>query len=58
MQVLRGLLGSDDAGELLEHALASHVPRIVIKRPKHAPKTPPPSLSFAGKQTRFDVYVR
>ena len=58
MQVLRGLLGSDDARGLLEAALATRVPRVVIKRPKHAPKTPAPSLSFAGKQTRFDVYVR
>lgn len=58
MQVLRGLLGSDDASKLLEAALATQVPRVVIKRPKHAPKTPPPNLSFAGKQTRFDVYVR
>lgn len=58
MQVLRGLLGGDDATGLLEHALASRVPRIVIKRPKHAPSTPKPSLSVSGKQTRFDVYVR
>lgn len=58
MQVLRGLLGSDDASGLLEHALATNVPRIVIKRPKHAPKTPAPSVSITGKQTRFDVYVR
>jgi 16S rRNA (guanine1516-N2)-methyltransferase len=58
MQVLRGLLGSDDASGLLEHALATNVSRIVIKRPKHAPKTPAPSVSITGKQTRFDVYVR
>ena len=58
MQVLRGLLGSDDATGLLERALASSVSRVVIKRPKHAPPTPKPSLSVTGKQTRFDVYVR
>lgn len=58
MQMLRGLLGSDDASGLLEAALATPVPRIVIKRPKHAPKTPAPSVSITGKQTRFDVYVR
>jgi 16S rRNA (guanine1516-N2)-methyltransferase len=57
MQVLRNLLGADEVTKLLEQALALKEMRVVVKRPKHAPATPKPNVTFKGKQTRFDIYV-
>ena len=59
MRVLRRLVGDDqDAGGLLEVALATAQRRVVVKRMRHAPPPgPEPSLSYAGKIARYDVYL-
>ncbi|MEE4381081.1 MAG: class I SAM-dependent methyltransferase [Pseudomonadales bacterium] len=47
------------AGVLLEAALASGAPRVVLKRPRRAPTPgPAPSHTVDGRSTRFDVWVR
>lgn len=59
LEILRELCGdSDNAGELLEAALAAGSPRVVIKRPSYASPVRPERLSgsFAGKLVRYDVY--
>lgn len=60
MRFFRALVGSDeDAGEVLEHALKTSVPRVVVKRPiKAPPLATKPSASLKGKTTRFDLYLR
>jgi 16S rRNA (guanine1516-N2)-methyltransferase len=62
MQILKALLGSAAAGEvpgLLRAALAARPARVVVKRPRQAPKTEPVSRwrhSYLGKAIRYDVY--
>jgi 16S rRNA (guanine1516-N2)-methyltransferase len=61
MQVLQRFLGVDeDAGQLLQVAVATGCPRVVLKRPLHD-KTPvgvTPSFTLKGKTVRFDTFVR
>ena len=66
MQVLQRLLpavGGDareeESANLLELALATKVPRLVVKRPsKAAPLKEPVTHSFSGRSVRYDVYCR
>jgi 16S rRNA (guanine1516-N2)-methyltransferase len=55
---LRALAGDDpDAGELLRAALAVAGERVIVKRPDEAPPLQPnPTVSYAGKLVRYDVY--
>lgn len=58
---LQQVLGPDsDADSLLQAALVSGVPRIVMKRPLHHRDENLPACEFQvkGKNSRFDVYVR
>ena len=50
----------DDRSGLLEVALASPVPRVVLKRPRReAPQEdPPPGHTLGGRSTCFDVWFR
>ncbi|WP_264435744.1 class I SAM-dependent methyltransferase [Coxiella endosymbiont of Dermacentor marginatus] len=60
MRVLRQVVGKDeDAPQLLERALEKVRHRVVVKRPRLAPKLTDahPSLSYEGKSSRFDVYL-
>lgn len=60
MAVFHELIGQDpDADELLDLALSIADYRVVVKRPRKAPflAERPPSLSFEGKSSRFDVYT-
>lgn len=59
MRVMRDVVGDDlDAAELLNVALQTGVPRVVVKRPKGAEPLPgpTPSLVKSGKSTRYDIY--
>ena len=61
MRLFRALVGADeDAEALLDAALASGVPRVVVKRP--AGSTPlagrVPQGVIEGRTTRFDLYLR
>ena len=62
MRHLRALVGDDaDSGALVAAALASRVPRVVLKWPLRAPApagVPAPSHSLQGKTVRYDVFVR
>lgn len=55
---LRELAGDDlDAEALLTAALATARERVIVKRPDHAPPLgPEPTVSYAGKLIRYDVY--
>ncbi len=60
MQLAQQLAGRDeDAGELLQAALACTYHRVVVKRPTRA--TPiagrQPDFAFTGKKTRYDIYL-
>lgn len=58
---LQQVLGPDrDTDRLLQVALESGIPRIVMKRPLHHRETQLPECDFQvkGKNSRFDVYVR
>lgn len=60
MQLLRELNGGDaDADALLPVAMAAATRRVVVKRPLKAPPLAghEPSLSLAGSQARFDLYL-
>lgn len=59
MRVLREVVGSDeDAVDLLALALKKAQSRVVVKRPRHAPIIGfKPDLVFAGKSSRYDVYL-
>lgn len=57
--LLRELVGDDlDAPELLAIAREVAKLRVVVKRPKKAPPLAPPSHSWEGASTRYDLYVR
>lgn len=58
MRLFRDLVGEDrDQVELLSAALATGVPRVVVKRPAGVEPLLPGVLSAVpGKTTRFDVY--
>ncbi len=61
MQILRDLTGGDaDADLLLTPALECAYLRVVVKRPSSAPwlSGEEPSMSLAGSQLRFDVYLK
>ena len=61
MALFHDLVGTDpDADNLLEPALDLAEYRVVVKRPKGAPELAgrKPSLSLAGKSSRFDIYTR
>ncbi len=61
LRLLRELVGADDdAAELLHWARQVAGKRVIVKRPtKAAPLAEaPPTMSYAGKSLRFDVYVR
>jgi 16S rRNA (guanine1516-N2)-methyltransferase len=59
IQLLRRLVGDDmDAPALFEAGRRAGVPRIVVKRPRHAePIEPGPSFQSEGKLARYDVYL-
>lgn len=60
MQVFHRLIGPDeDADQLLEFALSVARDRVVVKRPRVAPKLsgPVPSHVMEGKRNRYDVYL-
>lgn len=60
MQLFQQVVGEDpDGDQLLSLALQRARYRVAVKRPKQAPRLAglEPSLSFAGKSIRFDVYA-
>jgi len=61
MQYFQALLGPDnDEGALFGAAMESGVRRVVVKRPRIAPRidpTRPADVVFEGKSVRFDVYL-
>ncbi len=59
MQLLQQVAGADeDIEALLEAALAAADRRVVLKRPRLAPRAPGPApeTSLIGKSTRYDIY--
>lgn len=64
MQVFRALVGADeDCVDVLELALQSSVPRVVLKRPHWSsvlelPSGRKPSHSLDGNLIRYDVYLK
>lgn len=59
MQVFRLVVGDDaDSSELLSVALEKARYRVVVKRPRKAPKIAgrPPTTQVAGKSSRYDIY--
>ncbi len=70
MQAFHSLIGhDDDAGVVLQRAMAAARYRVVVKRPRLAPAIgdesrfldldlPKPSHSVEGKTSRYDVYTR
>jgi len=61
MRLFKRLVGEDlDADELLEAALGSSIPRVVVKRPRGSPPmagSRKPSHGHDAGVTRFDVYL-
>ena len=59
VRLLREVVGDDeDAGELLEAAIASVGDRVVVKRPAHGEALGGrPELSVGGKLVKYDVYL-
>ncbi len=60
MRTFHELVGHDeDAGILLNTALACAVRRVVVKRPRLAAALAdqPPNYSLFGKSSRFDIYL-
>ncbi|MGF1548354.1 MAG: class I SAM-dependent methyltransferase [Thiotrichales bacterium] len=60
MQALQALLGADlDTTQLLAAARAAAEFRVVVKRPLYGERLGgvKPTLTFAGRSTRFDIYV-
>ena len=60
MRILRELAGDDnDAAELLKIAMKRSRNRVVVKRPRLAPRLNDmlPSHEISGKTSRFDVYL-
>lgn len=61
MQFLHTIVGVDtDTTELLAMALMQARQRVVVKRPRTAPRLigPTPQLCIESKNTRYDVYLR
>lgn len=62
LRLLARIVGaSEDAGALLDAAVASGAPRIVVKRPRLAPtlstaRAATPGMRLEGRSSRFDVY--
>lgn len=60
MRVCRGVVGDDpDADQLLEAALGAAACRVVVKRPRKAPRVSErePAAQLAGRSSRFDLYT-
>jgi 16S rRNA (guanine1516-N2)-methyltransferase len=58
MQIFESLVGADaDQAELFQLARSKATQRVVVKRPRHAPPLAPPTHSFAGSTTRYDMYL-
>lgn len=60
MQILQRLIGkNENAGTLLETALAYAKKRVVVKRPIHAEpiNSIKPSTNVSSKKTRYDIYI-
>ncbi|UCD74153.1 MAG: class I SAM-dependent methyltransferase [Phycisphaerales bacterium] len=60
VRLLRAVVGDDpDAADLVAVALQHPCRRVIVKRPDYAaPLGPQPSLTFAGKLVRYDVYLK
>lgn len=61
MRVLKEIVGEDpDSSELLNIALPLVQKRVVVKRPLHAATLTSlqPNITYKGKATRFDVYLK
>lgn len=61
MRVFRPLVGADDdAAQLLQVALELATHRVVVKRPRKAPRVDgqPPGYVLEGKSSRYDIYPR
>ena len=61
MQLMQQFLGTDqDAASLLEHALATNVRRLVLKRPARSDWSPPVPVThvFSNRTARYEVFVR
>jgi len=62
LRLLARIVGaSQDAETLLEAAVASGAPRVVVKRPRLAPtlsiaRAAAPGMRLEGRSSRFDVY--
>lgn len=59
MQLLQQVAGADeDIAALLNAALTTAGRRVVLKRPRLAPRAPGPTpeISLTGKSTRYDIY--
>ncbi len=60
MRLFQTLLGGDlDAPALLDRALQVAKKRVVVKQPRYTPplEGTAPSLTMAGRSTRFDIYL-
>jgi 16S rRNA (guanine1516-N2)-methyltransferase len=60
MRAFHDIVGKDeDAGELLEQALARAIYRVVVKRPRKSPfvNGQAPGHQLEGKSSRYDVYA-
>lgn len=61
MQMLQRYLGPDtDTQTLIDTALATDCPRIVLKRPAHGAEIPDlkPTYTLKGKTSRFDIFIK
>lgn len=59
MRILRALVGDDADATALVAAARAASPRVIVKRPVHAPPLAAgPSASYAGKLVRYDVYTK
>ncbi|MCI0364462.1 MAG: class I SAM-dependent methyltransferase [Phycisphaerales bacterium] len=59
VRMIRQMVGDDpDAADLVNLA-RQHAKRVVVKRPNHAgPLAGKPSINYAGKLVRYDVYIQ
>ena len=59
MQYLQKLVEKEDDAQLIDRALGSAVPRVVIKRPRLARALErKPNFTITQKSCRFDVFVK
>ena len=60
MRLSRSVVGDDeDAEQLLANALKANACRVVVKRPRKAPRIPgpEPATEVTGRSSRFDLYT-